>query len=149
MKRFQLVLAASCLAFWQLDPASAANGPVLGIRKDEAVLGLGLLGASYDRGLSDQLSVGVYANTNVFTSALGLRTTWTWMTLDNGPDIGLSGAFCLMNTVLGGGTMNLEVMPVVSVPLSKSLTLRLRGGLSLAYTPGYTLTGGPDGDKVI
>jgi len=53
-----------------------------------------------------------------------------------------------MNTVLGGGTMNLEVMPVVSLPLSNSLTLRLRGGLSLVYAPGYTLTGGPDGDKV-
>ncbi|MEB3197977.1 MAG: hypothetical protein VKP62_12315 [Candidatus Sericytochromatia bacterium] len=141
--------AVTALSLLATAPAQASTMPELGLSKGRAMMGLGVLGGSYDLALSDQLSVGGVASAwggfGVNALSLGARGTYLLAKLDHNIQLGVTGglgASVVGAAGFGATSLAANVGPTVRwplpIPLLGGQQVILRAGLDI----GIPLTGG-------
>ncbi|MEB3329791.1 MAG: hypothetical protein VKQ33_11215 [Candidatus Sericytochromatia bacterium] len=121
-------------------PAAASTLPELALKKGQTNLALGILDASYDMALSDQLQVGASiggAGGWGFGGAFALTGRATYRVTEVAPQMPL-GITAGAGVGLGGlyFTAGPTLRAPLPIPLQKGQSVILRAAVDLVYAPG-------------
>jgi hypothetical protein len=133
---FNRVALASLMLMAPALPAAASTLPELTLKKGQTNLALGILDATYDMALSDQLQVGASIGGWKPGNAFGLSGRATYRLMDVAPQVPLgitaSAGFGLSGLFVSAGPTLRAPLPIV---LPKGQSVILRAAAEVVYVP--------------